>query len=134
MPMILHKPWIVCNLPILLGIYNNVCVVIQKKIDAGVFEPSNSSYRSCWFCVVKKDGTLLRMVQLLELLNMVTIVHSGVLPFTEQLVEQFAGRACGTMLDLFFEYDEPLKLSQKTPEFVTLFGNTFKDSITSFST
>ena len=59
MPMVPHKPWIVRNLPIPPGIYNNVCAVIQKKIDVGVFEPSNSLYRSRWFCIVKKDGTSL---------------------------------------------------------------------------
>ena len=106
MPTILHKPWIVWNLLIPPGIYNNVCTVIQKKIDVGVFEPSNSLYRSHWFCVVKKDSTLLRMVQSLEPLNTVTIAHSGVPPFTEQLVEQFAGCTCAAMLDIFVRYDE----------------------------
>ena len=76
------------------------------QIDAGVFKPSNSSYRSRWFCVVKKDGKSLRIVQSLEPLNKVTIQHSGVPPFTEQLAEQFAGRACGSMMDLFVGYDE----------------------------
>jgi hypothetical protein len=79
------------NIPIPPGIYNQVCELIKRKIDAGVFEPSNSSYHSRWFCVVKKDGTLLRIVQSLEPLNAVTIAHSGVIPFTEQLVERFAG-------------------------------------------
>ena len=46
------------------------------------------------------------MVQSLEPLNAVTIQHSGVPPLTEQLVEQFAGRACGAMLDLYVGYDE----------------------------
>ena len=75
----------------------------QKSI---AFEPSNSSYRSRWFCVVKKDGKALRPVLSLEPLNQVTIQHSGVLPFTEQLVEHFASRACGSMLDLYVGYDE----------------------------
>ena len=105
-PTITHKPWVVRNMPIPPGIYKNVCELIQRKIKAGVFEPSNSSYRSRWFCVVKKDGSSLRMVQSLEPLNAVTIQHSGVPPFTEQLVEQFAGRACGAMLDLYVGYDE----------------------------
>jgi hypothetical protein len=106
MPTIAHKPWVMRNIPIPPGIYQKVCEVIQRKIDAGVFEPSNSSYRSRWFCVVKKDGSSLRMVQSLEPLNAVTIAHSGVPPLTEHLVEQFAGRACGAMLDLFVGYDE----------------------------
>jgi hypothetical protein len=74
-------------------------------MDAGVFEPSNSSYRNRWFTVPKKDGAL-RWVESLEELNAVTIAHSGVPPFTEQLAEQFAGRACAGMMDLFVGYDE----------------------------
>ena len=105
-PVIPHKPWVQRNIPIPPGILKQVCDLIQKKLDAGVFEPSNSSYRSRWFCVVKKDGTSLRIVQSLEPLNAVTIAHSGVPPFTEQLAEQFAARACSAMLDLFVGYDE----------------------------
>ena len=106
MPTIPHKPWVVRNLPIPPGIYNQVCKEIQRKIDAKIYEPSNSSYRSRWFCVVKKDGTSLRLVQSLEPLNAVTIAHSGVPPISEHLVEQFAGRACGAMLDLYIGYDK----------------------------
>src|SRR5258708_19590941 len=113
-PTVAHKPWVIRNMPIPPGIYKNICELIQRKINAGVFEPSNSSYRSRWFCVVKKDGTSLRMVQSLEPLNAVTIQHSGVPPFTEQLVEQFAGRACGAMLDLYVGYDNrPLPESSR---------------------
>ena len=56
--------------------------------------------------VVKKDGKALQLVHSLEPLNKVMIQHSGVLPFTEQVAEQFAGRACGGMLDLFVGYGE----------------------------
>jgi hypothetical protein len=105
-PVVPHTPWVLRNIPIPPGIYEDVCQLIQKKIEAGVFEPSNSSYRSRWFCVTKKDGKSLRIVQSLEPLNKVTIQHSGVPPFTEQLAEHFAGRACGSMMDLFVGYDE----------------------------
>ena len=118
MPTIPHKPWVVKNIPIPPGIYDSVCKVLQRKIEAGVFELSNSSYRSRWFCVVKKDGSSLRMVQSLEPLNAVTIAHSGVPPFTEQVVEQFAGRACGGMLDLYVGYDERA-LSERSRDFTT---------------
>jgi hypothetical protein len=74
-------------------------------MDAGIFEPSNSSYRNHWFTVLKKDGTLC-WVESLEELNTVTIVHSSVPPFTKQLAEQFAGCACAGMMDLFIGYDE----------------------------
>lgn len=106
MPVIPHKPWVQRNIPIPPGIFDNVCKLIKQKIDAGVFEPSNSSYRSRWFCVAKKDGVSLRMVQSLEPLNEVTIQHSGVTPFADHIVDQFAGRACGSMMDLYVGYDE----------------------------
>ena len=105
-PVVPHTPWVQRNIPIPPGLHKEVCRLIQEKIDAGVFEPSNSSYRSRWFCVVKKDGKSLRIVQSLEPLNQVTIRHSGVPPLSEQLAEHFAGRACNSMMDLFVGYDE----------------------------
>jgi hypothetical protein len=118
MPTIAHKPWVVRNIPIPPGVYDHICSLIKKKIDAGVFEQSNSSYRSPWFCVIKKDGSSLRIVQSLEPLNAVTIAHSGVPPFTEQVAEQFAGRACCGMLDLFVGYDERA-LAEVSRDFTT---------------
>ena len=46
------------------------------------------------------------------------IQHSGVPPFTEQLAEQFAGRACGSMMDLFVGYDE-CALAQSSRDYTT---------------
>ncbi|THH07694.1 hypothetical protein EW146_g9237 [Bondarzewia mesenterica] len=106
MPVITHKPWVLHNMPIPPGIYDKVCDVICTKIAAGVYEPSNSSYCSRWFTIIKKDGSSLRLVHSLEPLNAVTIQHSGIPPYTDQIAEQFAGRTCGGMLDLYVEYDE----------------------------
>ena len=105
-PVIPHRPWVQRNIPIPPGLFTELCRLVKEKIDAGVFEPSNSSYRSRWFVVIKKDGKSLRIVQSLEPLNQVTIAHSGVPPYTEQLAEQFAGRACASMMDLYVGYDE----------------------------
>jgi hypothetical protein len=116
-PTIPHTPWVQCNIPIPPGIYNEVCKVIRTKIAAGVYEPSNSSFRSPWFCVVKKDGTSLRLVHSFEPLNAVTIQHSGVPPFTDQVAEQFA-RACGGMLDLYVGYDERV-FAESSRDFTT---------------
>ena len=107
-PTVPHTPWVERNIPIPPGIYDEVCKIIRTKISAGVYEPSNSSYRSRWFCVIKKDGKSLRIVHSLEPLNKVTIRHSGVTPTPEHLAEQFAGRSCGAMLDLYVGYDECL--------------------------
>ena len=68
-----HTPWVQKNIPIPPGIYDEVCKIIKTKIAAGVYEPSNSSYCSRWFCVLKKDGKSLRIVHSLEPLNAVTI-------------------------------------------------------------
>lgn len=124
MPTIEHKPWVYRNIPIPAGIFDEVCKLVQKKIEAGVYEPSNASYRSRWFTVAKKDGKSLRIVHSLEPLNAVTIAHSGVPPATEELASKFAGRACGGMLDLYVGYDERLldEGSRDYTTFQTPFG------------
>jgi hypothetical protein len=50
-PVVPHKPWVLKNIPIPPGLYPEVCRIIRARIDAGVYELSNSSYRSRWFCV-----------------------------------------------------------------------------------
>ena len=55
-PIIPHTPWVLKNIPIPPGVFSEVCKIIKTKLEAGVDEPSNSSYRSRWFCVLKKDG------------------------------------------------------------------------------
>ena len=124
MPTIEHKPWVYRNIPIPTGIYDEVCKIVQKKIEAGVYEPSNASYRSRWFTVAKKDGKSLRLVHSLEPLNAVTIAHSGVPPATEELAAKFGGRACGGMFDLYVGYDERLlaEESRDMTTFQTPFG------------
>ena len=123
-PVIPHKPWVLKNIPIPPGLYPEICRIIKVKLDAGVYEPSNSSYRSRWFCVIKKDGIHLRLVHSLEPLNEVTIAHSGVPPATEMLAAQFAGRACGGMFDLYVGYDERTlaESSRDLTTFQTPFG------------
>ena len=44
----------------------------------------------------------------LEPLNAVTIAHSGLSPGTDDLTMHFSERACGEMLDLYFEYDKKM--------------------------
>ena len=117
MPVVEHKPWVLRNMPIPPGIYGEVCKIIQTKIDAGVYERSNFSYRSRWFTVLKKGGKL-RIVHSLEPLNAVMIQHSGVPPLTEQLAEHFTGRACGGILDLYVGYDERA-LDERSRDYTT---------------
>ena len=117
-PVVPHTPWVQRNIPIPPGLYEEVCAIVRKKIDAGVYEPSNSSYRSRWFCVAKKDGKSLRPVHSLEPLNKVTIQHSGVVPIPEHIAEQFSSRSCRRMLDLFVGYDKHL-IAESSRDYTT---------------
>jgi len=93
--------------------------IIQTKINAGVYERSNSSYRSRWFTVLKKGGTLLRIVHSLEPLNTVTIQHSGVPPFTEQLPNTSqAVHVAASSISMLATTSEPsMKPREITPRF-----------------
>ena len=104
--MIPHKPWVQWNIPIPPRIYEEVCKVIQHKLDARIYKPSNFSYHSQWFYVVKKDGKSLQIVHSLEPLNQVTIKHTGVTPFTDQIGEHFTSCVCGRMLNLYVGYNK----------------------------
>lgn len=104
MPVIPHTPWESRNIPIPPGIRDKVVDLLREKIKAGVYEPSQSSYRSRWFCVLKKNGKL-RLVHDLQLLNKVSIRDAGLPPILDNFVEPFAGRQCYTVFDLFWGFD-----------------------------
>ncbi len=103
-PVIKHVPWAHRSLPIPPGILDNVIQIFQDKFAAGVYEHSDASYQSPWFCVKKKNSSLC-IVHDLQPLNAITIRNSGIPPLTDQLIESMAGRSCYTMLDLFVGYD-----------------------------
>ncbi|KAI0038539.1 DNA/RNA polymerase, partial [Auriscalpium vulgare] len=103
-PTVPHPPWQEKNIPIPPGIRDQVIEVLQKKIDAGVYEPCQSSYRSKWFCVVKKNGKL-RIVHDLQPLNKVSIKETGLPPILDDFIEPFSGRSCVSVFDLFWGYD-----------------------------
>jgi hypothetical protein len=103
-PTVPHIPWEYKNIPIPPGLRNQVMDVLRLKIEAGVYEQSQSSYRSQWFVVQKKNGKL-RIVHDLQPLNKVTIRDAGMLPVLDDFVESFAGRQCYTVFDLFWGFD-----------------------------
>ena len=105
-PTIEHIPWVLKNIPIPPGIFKDVVKIIKDKIATGVYEPSNSSYCSRWFCVVKKDKKSLRLVHDLQPLNAVTTRDPSVPYPTEHIAESFGARACFTTLDLFVAFDQ----------------------------
>ncbi|KAG2738246.1 hypothetical protein P692DRAFT_20759185, partial [Suillus brevipes Sb2] len=71
-PTIEHTPWVHRQPPIPPGIRDEVIALIKSKIASGVYEASNSSYQSRWFCVAKKNGSV-RIVHDLQPLNAVTV-------------------------------------------------------------
>jgi hypothetical protein len=104
--MIPHMPWLQCNIPIPPATLGEVVRIIKEKIASGVYEPSTATYRSRWFCIVKKDGKSLRLVHDLQPLNAVTICDASLPPFVEHLAESFAGYAVYGMMDLYSGYDQ----------------------------
>ena len=46
--MVKHVPWVLKNILILPGKYNEIIRIIKDKIASGVYELSNSSYHSRW--------------------------------------------------------------------------------------
>jgi len=107
-----------------LAIYEEVCKMIKKKIDTGVYKPFNSSYQSRWFCIIKKNGKSLRIVHSLEPLNRAMIAHSGLPPVTKELTIHFVGRVCSGILDLYVGYNERVlaERSRDLTTFQTPFG------------
>jgi len=103
-PTIPHIPWVYKNIPIPAGLREKVIDVLRLKIDAEVYEQSSSSYRSRWFVVLKKNGKL-RIVHDLQPLNKITIRDAGMLPIVDDFVDNFAGRQCYTVFDLFWGFD-----------------------------
>ncbi len=42
-------PWVLKNIPIPPGMHTEICDFIRRKVEAGTYEPSSSSYRTRWF-------------------------------------------------------------------------------------
>lgn len=117
-PTIEHVPWVLKSLPIPPGIFDDVVKIIKDKIASGVYEPSNSSYRSRWFCVKKKDGKSLRIVHDLQPLNGIAIKDAAVPPMIDHLAESFGCRGCYAGLDLYVAFDQR-KLDPRSRDITT---------------
>ena len=103
MPVVDHQPWQDKNIPLPQGYKDEIIKLLKEKADAGVYEEAQSSYRSRWFCVKKKNGGL-RIVHDLQKLNGVSIKDSGVPPILEEFVEAYAGRSIYTVLDMYWGF------------------------------
>ena len=103
-PTIEHVPWAAKPIPVPPGLRDNVIKIIKSKINAGVFEPSQASYRAASFFVKKKDGGPRHVVDL-QPLNAITIRDSGIPPAIDSFVEPFAASSVYSSFDLYSGYD-----------------------------
>ena len=103
MPTVEHVPWQDKNIPLPPGYREEILRLLREKVDAGVYEEAQSSYRSRWFCVKKKNGEL-RIVHDLQKLNGVSIKDAGVPPILEEFVEAYGGRSVYTVLDMYWGF------------------------------
>jgi transposase InsO family protein len=102
-----HVPWADPPIPIPPAHVEEVVDLIKTKIDSGVFEPSQASYRSSIFCVPKSNGKL-RIVIDLRTLNSYSIKDAGLPPSLDPFVEPFSARSIYTGFDLLWGYDARL--------------------------
>ena len=103
MPTVEHIPWQDKNIPLPPGYKEEILRLLKEKVVAGVYEEAQSSYRSRWFCVKKKNGEL-RIVHDLQKLNGISIKDAGVPPILEEFVEDYAGRSVYTVLDMYWGF------------------------------
>jgi transposase InsO family protein len=112
-----HVPWAERAIPIPPGIEQEFMEQIYKKLSTGVYELSNSSYRSRIFTVAKKSGAI-RIVHDLQKLNSVTIKDAGLPPPIEQFAEWYAGKSIYTLMDIYVGYDHRI-LDERSRDLTT---------------
>ena len=104
-PVIEHIPWQDRNIRLPVRTREKVIAFLKEKLKSGLYERSQSSYRSGYFAVEKKDGRI-RIVHDLQKLNSVTIRDAGLPPNMDELTEDLAGCQIYTALDAFAGYDQ----------------------------
>ena len=77
---------------------------MKEQILSGKYKPASASYRSTFFTVEKKGGTL-RVVHDLQPLNVVTVRDASLPPHVDNMIESFAGCVVYGLFDLKSGYD-----------------------------
>lgn len=102
-PVVLHTPWMDCNILLPKGYIDKIIRMLKEKISTGVYKESQSPYCSQWFCVKKKNSELY-IIHDLQKLNKVTMRDSGVPPILDEFVEAHAGRSVYPVLDMYWGF------------------------------
>lgn len=108
LPTVVYVLWVEYLFRILSAIYEKVCTMIKRKLNAEVYEPSNSFYQLKQFCIIKKNKKSLRIIHSLELLDRIIIAYSGLSPAMEELAMYFIGRAYHRILNLYVRYNKQI--------------------------
>jgi hypothetical protein len=104
-PVVDHRPWQDKNIRLPIKTREKVIEFLKGKIASGLYERSQSAYRSGFFAVEKKDGRI-RLVHDLQHLNSLTVRDAGIPPLMDEMTEQMAGCHIYTGLDAFSGYDQ----------------------------
>ena len=99
-----HTPWEEKPIRFPRATEVEIIKIIKERQQGGVYEPSQSAYRSKIFVVEKKGGTL-RVVHDLQKLNSITIRDAGLPPRVDAFAEEFAGYSIYGIADLYSGYD-----------------------------
>jgi hypothetical protein len=104
-PAVPHTPWQDRGIRLPVKTREKVIAFLKDKMANGLYERSQSSYRSGFFAVEKKDGRI-RIVHDLQKLNSFTIRDSGLPPRMDEMTEEMAGCLIYTGFDAFAGYDQ----------------------------
>jgi hypothetical protein len=104
-PLVPHIPWQDRSIRIPAKTREGVIGFLKGKIRTGLYERSQSSYRSAFFAVEKKDGKI-RIVHDLQKLNEVTVRDAALPPNMDEMTEDLCCRSIYTGLDVFAGYDQ----------------------------
>ena len=97
----------------------------MDKTMGGVYEPSQSFYRSYWSRVKKKLANALRLAHDRQPLNKVNIRNAGVSPKLNELVEPSAGAQCYSIFDWFCN-DDACSIAQDAQDARTIFSSSLE--------
>jgi hypothetical protein len=97
-------PWQIKPLRLPAARTEEIMKMLKEQMEAGKYEPSQSSYRARFFAVEKKDKSL-QIVHNLQPLNAVTIQDSAVLPRIDKMLDSFTGATIYGIFDLKSGFD-----------------------------
>jgi len=100
-----HVAWQAKSFPVPKALLGEVIDMLQKRIDASIFERCHGPYRNAWFLVEKKDKKH-RLINSATILNGYTIRDAMLPPSADDFAEDVSGRPMCTLLDFLSGYDQ----------------------------